>query len=138
MAYETYDTSEEKAYWSDEKILYTRADKKLQPTMSQSVSPVGGNTSSPPGASKRGLRCRIWAWTWNNYTVSDVSHILDYLKDTSYIFQEETGKEGTPHLQGYVQFKFQKDFNTLKTAFPKVHWEKAKDPNGCTGATPVG
>lgn len=45
---------------------------------------------------------RAWCWTLNNYTSEEVEAIgqstLRYI-----IFGYETGKEGTPHLQGYLE-----------------------------------
>lgn len=66
---------------------------------------------------------RMWRFTWNNYpediTVEDFSK-LKY----SYLFY---GKEicpttGTPHLQGYAEFKSGKRFSTLKKFNDKISW----------------
>jgi len=40
--------------------------------------------------------------------------------------QEEQGDSGTPHLQGCFSLKTKTRFETLKTLWPKVHWEKSK------------
>ena len=55
--------------------------------------------------------------------------MLKYFKDNAkkYVFQEED--EGTKHLQGFVEFKNQKSFQTLKGIFP-IHWEKTKSVIG--------
>ncbi len=75
-------------------------------------------------------RSRSWCFTWNNYTVENLSHLShpDFFKTeiVKLIFQEELGKENTKHLQGFVQFKNQIDFSKLKEYLPKCHLEKCK------------
>lgn len=46
------------------------------------------------------------------------------------IYGREVGENGTPHLQGYVTFKSQKKFSTLKRWNDRIHWEKAIKPHG--------
>ncbi len=64
-----------------------------------------------------------WFFTFNNYNDKDIKNVCSYF--TKYTFQEETGSNGTPHLQG-VCFKRCR-FSTLKKAFPTVHWERCKN-----------
>ncbi len=47
-----------------------------------------------------------------------------------YIFGEEVGEQGTPHLQGAVRFKQKQRFTAVTKLFPGkgVHWEKMKKP----------
>lgn len=47
-----------------------------------------------------------------------------------YIFGEETGESGTPHLQGAVKFNTKQRFTAVTRLFPGkgVHWEKMKKP----------
>lgn len=83
-----------------------------------------GNTNSSPTKEIRSL-----CFTWNNYKKSEKSDILNWLKsrkNMSYIFQEETGENGTPHLQGVFKCKSPIKWETLKHKFPKVHWEVTK------------
>lgn len=38
------------------------------------------------------------------------------------------GKEGTPHIQGYMEFSKAMRFNALRKMSPRAHWEPAKHP----------
>lgn len=83
-----------------------------------------GNTNSKPEKHYRSL-----FFTLNNWTKSEKSAIIEYFegrKNCSYIFQEETGKDGTPHLQGVFKSKTTIKFSTLKKLFPRAHWEVTK------------
>lgn len=53
------------------------------------------------------MRCRNWCWTLNNYTDDDVVRLsADPTDPTTYlVFGREVGENGTPHLQGYAEFK---------------------------------
>ena len=84
-------------------------------------SQLGGNTCTP--------RCRTWFFTLNNYEKSDISEISEYCKTYSelYAFQEETGDNGTPHLQGCIRFKNQKKFDEIHNKWPKMHLEICKN-----------
>lgn len=66
-----------------------------------------------------------WIFTWNNYKASDILELLQMLKKHKYVFQEETGDEGTPHLQGYVHF-CTKVRPKSEIPVPEIHWEKCK------------
>lgn len=66
-----------------------------------------------------------WIFTLNNYKASDVLELLQMLKKHKYVFQEETGDEGTPHLQGYVHF-CTKVRPKSEIPIPEIHWEKCK------------
>lgn len=44
-----------------------------------------------------------------------------------YAFQEETGANGTPHLQGCIRFEHQKTFTAMKELMPTAHIEKCKN-----------
>ena len=84
-----------------------------------------GNTKPPL---KRMVPSKKWCFTYNNYpedAVETLETIFSSLK-CEYIFGEEVGENGTPHLQGYVEAphkirpieKFQLDKG--------IHWEKAR------------
>ncbi len=73
---------------------------------------------------------RSWCFTWNNYNDDNVKHINTLFKNIckKYIFQEEKGKDGTPHLQGVVCLKQAKSFVTVKELIGKeVHLEVCKN-----------
>lgn len=89
-----------------------------------SVSNVsaGGNTRNPR------CRSRRWCFTLNNYTEDELSQLSQYFDGlgAKYIMGLEVGKEGTPHVQGYVEFKNQVSFSSLRKVNNRWHLEKAK------------
>lgn len=70
-------------------------------------------------------RSRKWFFTFNNYTDLDITQLTQIFESyqVKYVFQEELGAVGTPHLQGYVDFREAKTFNTMKKINDKIHWE---------------
>jgi len=84
----------------------------------------GGNTKTP---SKVQISPSIkWCFTLNNYTNSEYSSIICIFceKARLYIIGDEIGKNGTPHLQGYVEFKTKlRPLNLFD--FKRIHWEKS-------------
>ncbi len=94
------------------------------------VSPGSQCNTSKLRHNRNRNRSRSWCFTWNNYTTenwSQLSHPNFFKTEINkLIFQEEIGKENTKHLQGFVQFKNQIDFNKLKKLLPKCHIEKCK------------
>lgn len=78
------------------------------------------------GNTKQISPSKHWCFTLNNYTIEDIEFICSNSSIERYIFQEETGEKGTPHLQGYLQFKTKKrPFSVFKSKL--YHWEKTKD-----------
>ena len=70
-----------------------------------------------------------WVFTLNNYKQSDIDFIINIDKNIvpKYIFQEEIGESGTPHLQGYLQFKDKKrPLSIFKDDLKGAHWEKCR------------
>jgi len=90
------------------------------------VSTALGNSGTK--ALKR-LRSRRWCFTLNNYTEDEYDHICSYLSHFGqrFIVGKEIGKKnGIPHLQGYFEFKNQKDLLVLKKDLNgNMHLEKA-------------
>lgn len=68
---------------------------------------------------------RNHCFTLNNYVAGDIERMLalecDYI-----IIGKEVGAEGTPHFQGYVEWKTPKRLTTLKKLDERVHWEARK------------
>lgn len=71
-------------------------------------------------------RFRNAVFTWNNYPDDHADQLTKLPGHTYLVYGYETGKSGTPHLQGYVEFNDKVGFNLLKKRFPKVHWEARK------------
>lgn len=79
-----------------------------------------GNTKLSANA-----KSRNWCFTLNNYTETEISDIEKL--DCKYIFQEEKGENGTPHLQGILMFKNGVYFNSVKKMLPRAHIERCKN-----------
>ena len=91
-------------------------------------SAVGGNTSTP--TKKNISPSKQWCFTYNNYNKNEcVPIILDILQNNNckYVFQEETGENGTHHLQGSIMFDNKVRPMGIFKLFPSIHWEKTKD-----------
>lgn len=43
------------------------------------------------------------------------------------VYGREKGESGTPHLQGYIRFKNQRNFNAVRKLLPRAHVEICKD-----------
>lgn len=68
---------------------------------------------------------RNGCYTLNNWTDTE----YNLLKELSYTYQvigKEIGEGGTPHLQGYIEFKNRMRFSTLKKKLPRLHIEARK------------
>lgn len=46
---------------------------------------------------------RRWCFTWNN-PPEDLTDFIAWLEDFKFVYGHEIGEEGTPHLQGFVEF----------------------------------
>lgn len=69
-----------------------------------------------------------WAFTTNNYTKEDIDNFLTHFtRSKLYIFQQEKGEKGTPHLQGTVGYKSQRTFSSMCKIHPGSHWTKCKN-----------
>ena len=98
-----------------------------------------GNTStlSPtiPHHAKQENKSYRWCFTYNNPEIGSKDILHKFLKENCkslnrnskikmYIFQEETGAQGTPHLQGRFTLQNAMRLSALKKLFPKVHFER--------------
>lgn len=90
-----------------------------------------GNTNSMPekdDKQKKQISPSVhWCFTLNNWKADDATHIHGICSSSSikYIFQSEVGENGTPHLQGYIQFK--KKVRPMSLFNNKsIHWEKCR------------
>lgn len=86
-----------------------------------------GNTIVPPR--KRVSAAKSWCFTLNNYTEEDVGSMKNIItKWCKYgIFGFEVGENGTPHLQGYIEFKNKdRPMNKKYLWSKRIHWEKGK------------
>ncbi len=80
---------------------------------------------------KRRLKAKTWLFTLNNPDKKIMSEMSEGKPNfgvgvVRYLIQEEMGKEGTHHLQGAIQFKTEREFNTVKSYLPTAHWEKSR------------
>lgn len=66
---------------------------------------------------------RNFCFTLNNPTDEEFEALLAYKSNYTVIGKEKGEQNGTPHLQGYIEFASAKRITTLHKAFPRVHWE---------------
>lgn len=70
---------------------------------------------------------RGFVFTINNWSDDDATLCMSLQETAQYlVVGKETGESGTPHLQGYVYFKSQRTFKSLKKMLPRAHIEVAK------------
>lgn len=91
----------------------------------------GGNSISPPVVKevvKKQVACaKNWCFTLNNWTQDELDQISSIVPQicTLAVVGREVGASGTPHLQGFCEFKVK--CRPLSHGFPKrMHWEKCK------------
>lgn len=72
-----------------------------------------------------------WCFTYNNYTEDEIRSIDLQLREKckKFVFQEEKGESGTPHLQGYLELTKKQRWNTILPELKKIHWEICRDIN---------
>lgn len=68
---------------------------------------------------------RGWCMTLNNYTEVEYEEV-SRVECVYAIVGKEKGEEGTPHLQGFFQFKTEKSLKQVKEMVPRAHWEATK------------
>jgi len=67
-----------------------------------------------------GDKCQDWCFTLNNYKPAEVKKLEAYECEYMVFGYEIAPKTGTKHLQGFMQFKNNKLFTTLKKAFKRI------------------
>ena len=94
-----------------------------------------------PTMSRQHAKSRTWMFTLNNYTDVEKAAVLGLPdladNDVRYVcFGTETGAEGTPHLQGYIEFKVQHRLRHVRLILGgRVHAEAVKYPDEAWGYT---
>lgn len=93
------------------------------------MSSISSNSSTGKSGNTRQISpAKNWCFTLNNYTTDDINFIKS--SDSSivpkFIFQEETGASGTPHLQGFVSFCSKKRPKSIFNTF-NAHWEVCRN-----------
>ncbi len=67
-----------------------------------------------------------WCFTLNNPVLTGEEYLAELEKHPKFRFavcQLEKGDNGTPHLQGYIEFTRQLGFLQMKALEPRAHWE---------------
>lgn len=75
------------------------------------------------------VRARSYCFTINNWTDDDayeLQALCDHPRLKYFIAGKEQGKEGTPHIQGYCQFRAPVAFQTIKKLITRAHIEIAE------------
>lgn len=81
------------------------------------------------------VQARFWCWTLNNPTDEESTFLQSVITQWGeesniryLVFQKESGEEGTPHYQGYVEFKTKRTMAQVKTALgsTRVHLEQRR------------
>lgn len=68
---------------------------------------------------------KFWCFTINNPTDDDTQQLAG-IECNYIIYGEEVGEEGTPHYQGYIEFRSNKRLNAMKKLMPRAHLEVRK------------
>lgn len=85
--------------------------------------------AQPAPAPRQRNRSRGWCLTLNNHTEAEKDALIDQSINagaSGYVIQEETGENGTPHLQGFIHFKHQQSLSSLRQWNPRIHWERTR------------
>lgn len=96
----------------------------MKKSSKSSKSDLGNTDSKSP---KQSSGCIKYCWTYNNYLndkLDELNKVLTVLGN--WVYGKEVGKEGTPHLQGWIKLKTKmritefKKYELLQT----IHFEK--------------
>jgi len=100
---------------------------KIVPNSSDDVETGNTNTVSSSPKKKQISPSIKWCFTLNNYTDIEYSSIVSIVRSKCHrgIIGREVGESGTPHLQGYIEFKI-KSRPIGVFGIKRIHWEKAR------------
>lgn len=70
----------------------------------------------------KNLQARNWCYTLNNYTDIEYNKLAE-ITCRYHVYGKEVGENGTPHIQGYIEFDFGKRLASLKKIIPRAHFE---------------
>lgn len=99
-------------------------------------STEGGNSISPsvsPTLPKVKVNpAKRWTFTLNNWTDLEYEYVCSICSVICgfCIIAKETGASGTPHLQGYLEFKTKHRPMSIFKDTKRIHWEVAKGNRG--------
>lgn len=68
---------------------------------------------------------RFWCFTLNNYGEGEFEDIKKW-KASYIVLGREKGENGTPHIQGYIEYEKKKKFSALQKLNTRIHWERRK------------
>ncbi len=71
-------------------------------------------------------QAKFWVFTQNNPQLTEEAfgNMIALEWQIRYVvFQHETGEQGTPHYQGYVEFNRRKRLTGVRRLLPRAHWE---------------
>lgn len=76
-----------------------------------------------PSSTQDMSKSRSWCYTLNNYTDDELALIRAF--EAAYqVIGFEVGEQGTPHLQGYIQWKNPRTLKGMKKLMPRAHLER--------------
>lgn len=77
------------------------------------------------GNTNRISASKYWIFVLNNWTQEELDEIITICGSNNYCIGEEVGKNGTPHLQGFISFnKKSRPFESFPNK--RIHWKKCK------------
>lgn len=78
---------------------------------------------------KQGTSLHNWCFTWNNYKMKEIVQLVPRFDDLcwKYVFQEEIGKNNTPHIQGSIWLSNKLRLTALKKFNSAIHWEPMRN-----------
>jgi len=81
------------------------------------------------GNTKRPSQLYQWFFTLNNWEQRDILHLKMRFNSLCkwWIFEEETGDKGTPHLQGNISLKKKLRLSSMKKWDKRIHWEPTRN-----------